>query len=385
MTVATVFLSYRHEDEPHREKVRLFGERLRAAGLHVVLDQFYLEAHPGGPDEGWPAWCKSHAAKSEKVLIVGSLGWYRCYDGTEVPGSGLGAAVEGRVITQRIYNESGLNRIARIAVFDSAARFGMPLDLQGYHSFHAVDDFNSIVEWVTATLPATIPPPLLNDWPAAPPVLDWQPADCEPAREAFTRLLTRDAPHRVILIRGPSGTGKSHLTRYLLSLALKCDWLACGRFDLKSGADLDGEFSRFVLNLGVDEAVRAVAGGSPGVRLDGIFSALRVRAQPTLLLFDTFEQGGEWARWVEEHALLVTPRAAWLRLLVAGQHVPHSAGTAWESRTAPIIQLQPLGWEPWYQFGKRYRPDLTPEFIQQVHSLSDANHSLLSQLLSPRV
>ena len=84
----------------------------------------------------------------------------------------------------------------------------------------------------------------------------------------------------MILIRGPSGTGKSHLTRYLLSLALKCDWLACGRFDLKSGADLDGEFSRFVLNLGVDEAVRAVAGGSPRVRLDGIFSALR--AEPSL-------------------------------------------------------------------------------------------------------
>jgi len=375
-----VFLSYRHENDAHRANVKTFGEQLRAAGIDVVLDQFYLEVHPGGPDEGWPAWSKSHAAKSEKVLIVGSPGWYRCYDGTEVPGSGLGAAVEGRIITQRIYNESGLNRIARLVVFDFTARFGIPLDLQGYHCFHGTDDFNRIVEWVTATLTATIPSPLIKDWPAASPVLDWQPADCEAAREAFTQLLTHDAPHRVILIRGPSGTGKSHLTRYLLSLALKCDWLACGRFDLKSGADLDAEFSRFVLNLGVDDAVRAVTGGSPRVRLDGIFSALRARAQPTLLLFDTFEQGGEWARWVEEYALLVTPRAAWLRLLVAGQHVPQSTGT-----TAPIIRLQPLGWEPWYQFGKRYRPDITPEFIQQVHSLSGANHSLLSQLLSPPV
>lgn len=380
-----MFLSYRHENEAQREKVRLFGERLRAAGIDVVLDQFYLETHHGGPDEGWPRWCISHAAKSEKILIVGSPGWYRCYDGTEVPGSGLGAAVEGRVITQRIYKESGLNRIARIVVFDSADRSGIPLDLQGYHSFHAADDFNTIVGWVMATLSATSPPPLLTDWPAAPPVLDWQPADCEPVREAFTRLLTRGTPHRVVLIRGPSGTGKSHFTRNLFSLALNCDWLACGRFDLKSGADLDDEFSRFVLHLGVDEAVRAVAGGSARGRLDGVFSALRARAQPTLLLFDTFEQGGEWARWVEEDALPLTPRAAWLRLLVAGQHVPHSAGTAWESRTAPIVQLQPLGWEPWYKFGKRYRPDLTPEFIQQVHSLSKANHSLLGQLLSPPV
>ena len=384
MTVATLFLSYRQENDTHRANVRTFGEQLLAAGIQVVLDEFYLKTHPGGPDEGWPAWCKSHAAKSEKVLIVGSPGWYRCYDGTEVLGAGLGAAVEGRVITQRIYNESGLNRIARLVVFDPAARFGMPLDLQGYHSFHATNDFNSIVKWVTTTSATTVTLPLLNDWPAASPVLDWQPADCESAREAFTRLLTRDAPYRVILIRGQSGTGKSHLTRYLLSLALKCNWLACGRFDLKSGADLDAEFSRFVLNLGVDEAVRAVTGGSPRVRLDGVFNALRARAQPTLLLFDTFEQGGEWAQWVED-ALLVTPRAPWLRLLVAGQHVPQPAGTAWENLTAPIIPLQPLGWEPWYQFGKRYRPNITPEFIQQVHSLSGANHSLLSQLLSPSV
>ena len=158
--MATVFLSYRHELAAHRANVRIFGERLRAAGIKVLLDQFYLDANPGGPDEGWPAWSKSQAAKSEKVLIVGSPGWYRCYDGTEVPGSGLGAAVEGRVITQRIYNESGLNRIARLVVFDSAAKSGVPLDLQGYHSFHASDDFGNIVGWVMATLSATTQPAL---------------------------------------------------------------------------------------------------------------------------------------------------------------------------------------------------------------------------------
>ena len=351
----------------------------------MVVDQFFLDAHPGGPDEGWPAWSISHAAKSEKILIVGSPGWYRCYDGTEVPGSGLGAAVEGHVIVQRIYNESGLNRIARFVVFDFADKSGVPLDLQRYHCFYAAVDFDSIVEWVRGTLSATLSPPLPANWPPASPILDWQPADCEPVRKAFTRLLTADTPHRVLLISGPSGTGKSHLTRYLFGLALHCSWLACGRFDLKSGADLDGEFARFVFNLEVDEAVRATADQGLRVRLDSILNALRTQGKPTLLIFDTFEQGGEWARWVEERALIVMLRAPWLRLLVAGQQVPSQAGAAWEGCAAPGIQLKPLRWKAWYQFSKRHRPDLTPEFIQKLYSVTSGKHFLLAQLLGPKV
>jgi ABC-type transport system involved in cytochrome c biogenesis ATPase subunit len=103
-------------------------------------------------------------------------------------------------------------------------------------------------------------------------------------REAFTRLLTADSPHRMLLISGPSGTGKSHLTRYLLGLALRCPWLACGRFDLKSGADLDGEFARFIFYLGVDEAARTTAGQGLRGRLDSILNALCAQGKPTLLI-----------------------------------------------------------------------------------------------------
>jgi hypothetical protein len=57
----SVFLSYRHESDDHRARVRDLAERLEKAGLAVVLDQFAQERdfHGGGPNEGWPRWSKN--------------------------------------------------------------------------------------------------------------------------------------------------------------------------------------------------------------------------------------------------------------------------------------------------------------------------------------
>jgi hypothetical protein len=43
--------SYGHENDDHGKAVRTLGEMLKAADLPVKLDQFYVDAHPGGPDE----------------------------------------------------------------------------------------------------------------------------------------------------------------------------------------------------------------------------------------------------------------------------------------------------------------------------------------------
>jgi hypothetical protein len=263
VSVATVFLSYRHENDEHRKRARTFGEQLRAMGIDVVFDQFFLDANPAGPNEGWPEWSTSCASNAEKVLIIASQGWFRCYNRTEVPGKGLGAAAEARVIAQRLYDEQGLNQIARLVVFKPADLEDIPLSLKGYHHFDPAHDFTKIVCWLTDAVQSAPAAVSVTDWPTARPAFEWQPADCEPVREAFTKLLTAEAPHRVLLIRGASETGKSHLVRHLLGLALSLDWLACGRFDLKSGADLEGEFVQFVRYLGVDDAVSTTVWPTP--------------------------------------------------------------------------------------------------------------------------
>jgi SEFIR domain len=51
MPMPTVFLSYRHENSTHRDRVRQLALRLRASGLEVILDQLANEEqfHRGGP------------------------------------------------------------------------------------------------------------------------------------------------------------------------------------------------------------------------------------------------------------------------------------------------------------------------------------------------
>ena len=78
--MSEVFLSYRQTDDAQKQRVRAFGERLRDAGIKVILDQFYLEDNSGGPDETWAKWSSDRALQTEYVLIVGTSEWFQCFE-----------------------------------------------------------------------------------------------------------------------------------------------------------------------------------------------------------------------------------------------------------------------------------------------------------------
>lgn len=323
-----------------------------------------------------------HVADASKVLILASPGWFRSFDKAVPPETGLGAAVETSVIEQRLYNAAGVNHDIRIAYFDRADAEGIPLYLRAYRIFDARRDFEMLTQWILGRTPSASEPrsSAKADWPTSPPLIDWPVADRADVLDAFQKMLTAQTPNRILLIRGGSGTGKTYITRHLLGFALRCDWLACGRFDLKGGADFQGEFARFVQFLNIDDTIEYSADKPLRDRLDSLLRALRDRNRPTLLIFDTFEQGGELARWVEATALLTTIRAPWLRIIITGQLVPDRRGVAWGHWAAPVLELGPIGWEDWFRFGKRHRPDITPELAQQIHRLVDGSPSVLGQV-----
>ena len=53
---ARVFVSYSHDSDAHKARVRAFVARLRGEGHSVVYDEDVAKV--GGPDEGWPRWCE---------------------------------------------------------------------------------------------------------------------------------------------------------------------------------------------------------------------------------------------------------------------------------------------------------------------------------------
>ena len=133
--MSQVFISYRQTDDEQKQRVRTFGERLRSCGIEVVLDQFLLDEKPAGPDEGWDKWSSDRALSTEFVLIVGTDAWFRCFEKTQPPGKGLGAACEADDIRSRIYEAAGIIDNIRVVLFDDPDAGHIPAKLRRYHRF----------------------------------------------------------------------------------------------------------------------------------------------------------------------------------------------------------------------------------------------------------
>jgi hypothetical protein len=151
--MAKVFISYRQTDEAQRQRVRTFADRLSACGIEVILDQLFLEKNPAGPNDGWDKWSSDHALNTEYVLIIGTEAWFQCFEKSQPPGTGLGAACEADDLRHRIYKAGGVIENIRVVLFDDADAAHIPPKLERYHRFHAERDFANVVRWLGGTVP----------------------------------------------------------------------------------------------------------------------------------------------------------------------------------------------------------------------------------------
>lgn len=222
---------------------------------------------------------------------------------------------------------------------------------------------------------------LATDWPETPPAdFRWPLADHSEARLAFSQLVTRAAPHRLLSIRGDSQTGKSHLTRQFFTNAQRrLPDCAAGRLEFKGTIDLESALADFAHHLQV--ALPAAASGLRP-RLGAILASLERRAGPALLIFDGYEFAGEADTWIREQLLTSLYRFKWLRVILAGQRVPERHGQHWEE-DARSVTLTPPSADDWFAWSQENNRGLTLAFVKQLHKATGGRASVIAPVLGP--
>lgn len=346
-----LFISYRHENPEHAKAVRRLGETLRHAGLPVMLDQFYLEENPGGPNDTWPKWCEDQANHSECVLIIASAGWFAAYDKTAQPGIGLGAASEADLFRQDIYEQQGHNARIRLTLLHDLAHDSIPMRLRGWQQFRLFAnqaELERLICWTAGRLgitAATIP---TVQWPEAIPFTP-DLADRQHEWPIIHKLLHGQLAERIVLIEGhSSGLGKSTLLHEVKKYA-KSLQIPVVALDFK-GATVDfatilGEFD---LELGY-----LLPNFSRDNRVHLLRKDLRALRHPVLVLLDTYEAIADnlaLTDWLSQQLFNEVDSAPALCVIIAGQKIPNYQHSSWRSLVKPLL-LQPITevehWHPW--------------------------------------
>jgi hypothetical protein len=170
------------------------------------------------------------------------------------------------------------------------------------------------------------------------------------------------------------------MSRQMLRNGRRLPGVACGRLDFKGTANMGVEIEAFAGLLGIE----APTGGPVNERLARIFTELRRRARPALLVFDTYEAAGEATDWIERVLLPHLVSARWLRVVITGQSVPARAGSIWEEMAGSTLTLRVPAPEDWLAYGRTNRGDgVSLEFVAQAHELVQGRSSVLHSLLGP--
>ena len=131
------------------------------------------------------------------------------------------------------------------------------------------------------------------------------------------------------------------MSRQMLRNATRLPGVVSGRFDFKGTASIGVGIEAFSAPLGIDPPT----GGTLNERLASIFTELRRRAQPTLLVFDTYEAAGEAKDWIESVLLPhPSPPAAGSALSLLGNPCPPGPGPLEDSGEHAHLQFRAQDW-----------------------------------------
>ena len=353
-----VLISYRHESNAHAAQVRALAERLRdrlrPLGIEIVLDQFLLEAKPGGPTEGWPKWCSKQVKESVRVVMIVSPGWAACFNDQEPPDAGAGVACEAHTIWQELYDAHWKSDKFRVCLLKKSHASSVPTEIKGFHCFGSPQDEDSLCAWLQAR-PALKKRATAKDeitWPK--PVAGFEHGLANRSEKewpAVVALLSGETPRkRVLLFEGPSNCGKSELVTQCALYAEQAGMLV-GKLDFKGGLR-SAEEVLGALTVPLAELLPEFAGAG-GARLHVLQRELRELRRPVLLILDAYEKAralSDLADWVEHQLLAEVNAAPALAVILAGQQMPDLEKVPWRDhvqhfKLGPITEHR--HWTDW--------------------------------------
>lgn len=383
-----VFISYSHDSDEHRNRVQALAEQLRSNDVAVVIDR---DTGPGGPPQGWPAWSQAQVEDADRVLVACTETYSRRYDVDEVPGKGLGAVSEARVIRQLLYKTGGFNEKFRVILFDEGDNDHIPTDLEGYHRFLLYQNaaYDELLAWLAGSSLVgpypTAEPPVIR-WPAADADYVWQLADRKGEFAFFQRMVTGGSSQRIFLLRGVSNTGKTVLRAELVSYARRLK-LPTASLDFKGCPSLEDLFEQLRLDLG-QQVLRGAYTETGTARFYQLISDLRELKEPVLLVFDTYEQASvDSQRWLESQLLPRLDRAPAVVVMIGGQKTPEHEKQSWRALTE-ARDLQPISKvEDWLEYSQRKwdSPRVNADHVKALTLATGGNPGQLSALLETMV
>lgn len=148
-----VFISYSHDTQEHRRRVRALANRLRQDGVEAWLDQFENEQ----PDVGWPVWMEKQIDLADYVLIVCTATYLRRFQGEEKENQGRGVKWEALLARSVLYHAANNQRKFVPILFDGSNDDDIPKIFRHHRThFRLMDDYERLFRLLTGQ-PRSVP------------------------------------------------------------------------------------------------------------------------------------------------------------------------------------------------------------------------------------